>query len=105
MHTRREFRRVVFSRKLDVKRLQAVLLRAMRATENDPAADAAPARLESILIEPKATTVYLSGNDAGLAAVATALRSSVPGTRISTVNQSETKKTPRALLATKKKGK
>jgi hypothetical protein len=97
MSTRREFRRVAFGRKLDVKRLQATLARAMRETAQDPAPEAAPARLESILIEANATTVYLSGNDAGLDAVATALRGSVPGVRTSTASRADARRMPRAL--------
>ena len=102
MSTRREFRRVAFGRKLDVKRLHATLARTMRETAKDPAPEAAPARLESILIEAKATTVYLSGNDAGLDAVAAALRGTVPGTRISTVSRAEARRTPPALRPRKR---
>jgi hypothetical protein len=97
MSTRREFRRVAFGRKLDVKQLQATLAKAMRETAKNPASGAAPARLESILIEPKATTVYLSGNDTGLDAVAAALRGSVGGTRISTATLAQARRMPRAL--------
>ncbi|HZD52905.1 MAG TPA: hypothetical protein VE175_07640 [Woeseiaceae bacterium] len=102
MSTRREYRRVAFGRKLDVKRLQATLAKVMREAGKDPAPEAAPARLESIVIEPKSTTVYLSGNDAGLSAVAAALRGTVEGTRISTVTETEAKRMPRALRPRKK---
>lgn len=102
MSTRREFRRVVFGRKLDVKRLQATLAKAMRETAKGAAPEAAPARLESILIEPTTTTVYLSGNDAGLDAVAAALRGTVEGTRMSTSTRAQARRMPRALRARKK---
>jgi hypothetical protein len=74
----------------------------MRETAKDAAPEAAPARLESIFIEAKATTVYLSGNDAGLDAVAAALRGTVPGTRISNVSRAEARRTPPALRPRKR---
>jgi hypothetical protein len=97
MSTKREFRRVTFDRKLDVKRLRAALARSMRETAKDPKAEAAPPRLESVLIRAKETTVYLSGNGAGLDAVATALRSSVPGSKVSKASRADAMRPPRDL--------
>jgi hypothetical protein len=97
MGTTREFRRLTFDRKLDVKRLQAALARAMRETATDPVPEAAPARLESVLIEPQGTTVYLSGNGPGLDAVAKAVRATVPGARIARAKRADAMRPPRDL--------
>lgn len=74
MTTTREFRQVKFGRKLDVKRLLAALSKTMRELAKDPAPDAAPARLESVLIEKGQTTVHISGNRAGVTAVTKSLK-------------------------------
>lgn len=97
MNTRREFRRLTFGRKLDEKRLQVALGQTIREMTKNPAPEAAPARLESILIEPKETTVYLSGNGPGLDAVATAVRNNFSGARISKARRADALRPPRDL--------
>lgn len=83
MKTQREYRRVTVGRTLDAKQLRAALSQTMLEMAKDLAPEAAPARLESVLIQPTLTTVYLSGNAPGLMAVATALRRSFSGVEIS----------------------
>jgi uncharacterized protein len=103
MKTRREFRQIRFGRQLDTTRLRAVLSQTMRETAKDPAPQAAPARLESVLIEPQETTVYLSGNGAGLNAVAAALRNDFPAARISKARPADAKRPPRGLSTRRRK--
>ncbi len=74
MATTREFRQVKFGRKLDEKRLLVTLSTTIRDIAKDPAPEAAPVRLESVLVEKGQTTVHLSGNSAGLEAVTGSLR-------------------------------
>lgn len=102
METRREYRRLKFGRKLDVKRLQSLLARTIRETSKDPASEAAPVRLESVFIEPKATTVYLSGSEIGLDAVAAALRGGKAEARTSKVSRDDARHIPRALTRKKR---
>jgi hypothetical protein len=97
METRREYRRIKFGRKLDVKRLRSLLARTMRETSKNPVSEEAPVRLESVFIEQKATTVYLSGNEVGLDAVAAALRSGKADARTSKVSRDDARQIPRAL--------
>jgi glycerate-2-kinase len=99
MGVRREFRRVTFDRKLDVKRLQAILSQTMREAMKKPSPQAAPARVESILIQSGETTVYLSGNGAGLDAVAEVLRSQVSKVNISKATRADTARPPQASPA------
>jgi hypothetical protein len=96
MDLRREFRRVTFDRKLDIKRLQAILSQTMREAMKNPSPQAALARVESIFIESERTTVYLSGNGAGLNAVSTALRTSYPKANISKATRADTARPPQA---------
>ena len=103
MRTKREFRRVTFGRKLDVKRLRSALSQTMRELAKDPTPTAAPARLESVLIEPKQTTVYLSGNGPGLNAVATAVRSRFSGAKISKARRVDVMSPPPELRSRNKK--
>ena len=65
MKSRREFQRVTFGRRMDVARLRAVLHQTMLEMAKNPAPEAAAARLESVLIEPTETTVYVSGTGPG----------------------------------------
>lgn len=74
MTTTRKFRQVKFGRKLDEKRLLATLSTTIRDIAKDPAPEAAPVRLESILIEEDKTTVHISGNGPGLDAFTGSLR-------------------------------
>lgn len=97
MATTREFRRVTFDRRLDVKRLRAALARTMREIAKTAQPGGAAPRLESILIREGETTVYLSGNGPGLEAVATALRSSVPGSAVSKATRTDARRPPRDL--------
>lgn len=97
MDAKRDFRRVTFGRRLDVKRLRAVLRRAMREMAKDPMSGAAPTRLESVLIEPGDTTVYLSGNGPGLDAVARVVRSDFTGARVSGARRADAKRPPSGL--------
>jgi hypothetical protein len=99
VRTRREFRRITFGRRLEADRLRAVLSQTMRETAKEPAAEAAPARLESVLIEPHETTVYLSGTGAGLKAVAAALESHFSGTTITKARPIDARRPPRGLSA------
>lgn len=94
MNSRRQFRRVTFGRKLDVKRLRAALARTMREMAKDPAPEAAPARLESVLIEPGETTVYLSGNGPGLDAVAKAVLSDLSGVKVTRARRADARRPP-----------
>ena len=103
MNTKREFRRVRFGRKLTVRRLQSALSQTMRKLAKDPAPEAAPARLESILIEPKETTVYLSGNGPGLDVVAKAIRSSFAGAKVSKCRRADAMRPPQDLRSKRKK--
>jgi hypothetical protein len=103
MKTRREFRRITVGRQLEATQLRAVLSQMMRETAKDPAPQAAPARLESVLIAPQETTVYLSGNGAGLNAVATALRNVFPDARISKASPTDAKRPPRGLSTRRRK--
>jgi hypothetical protein len=81
MRTTRQFRRVTFGRRLDVQQLQAALSHTMVEMAKDPAPEAAPVRLEGVLVEPQQTTVYLSGNGPGLDAVAVQLGGASPTPR------------------------
>jgi hypothetical protein len=99
MKMRREFRRITFGRRLEANRLRVVLSQTMRETAKEPAPEAAPARLESVLIEPQETTVYLSGSDAALNALAAALISHSPGATISKARPADAKRSPRGLSA------
>jgi hypothetical protein len=100
MKTHREFRRMIVDRKLDVQQLQSALFQTMRELAKDPAPAAAPVRLESVLIGPKQTMVYLSGNGEGLNAVAAAVRRRFPGAKISKARQADVKRLPRELQST-----
>jgi hypothetical protein len=95
MKPTREFRRFTLDRKLDVKRLHAALREATREMAKDPTPEAAPARLESVLIEPTGTTVYISGNSAGLNAVASAVRSRFSAVKITNARRGDAKRMPR----------
>lgn len=97
METKREFRRITFDRKLDVKRLVATLARTTRHMAKDPTPDAGPARLESVLIEADKTTVYLSGNGAGLDAVATALYATARGAKVAKASRADATRPPQDL--------
>ncbi len=99
MSDRREYRRVTFDRKLDAKQLRAALARAMRQVAKDPTSAAAPARLESILVEPNQTVVYLSGNSPGLDAVAKGVRGSLAGAKVGRAERAEARRPPRALTS------
>ena len=99
MKIRREFRRITFGRQLEADRLRALLSQTMRETAKKPAPEAAPARLESVLIEPQETTVYLSGTGAGLKAVAAALKSHFSGATIAKARPIDAKRQPRGLNA------
>ena len=83
MDPKREFLKVTFDRKLDVKRLQASLSQTMREVGAKPSPEGAPARVESVLIESNKTTVVLSGNRPGLDNVASALRSTFSYAKVS----------------------
>lgn len=95
MNPRREFQKLKFGRKLDVKRLRAALSRTMREAFKNPSRGAAPARVESILIETNETTVFLSGNRRGLDAVAVALRGTFSDVHISKASQKDAVRSPR----------
>ncbi len=103
MSTRREFRRVTFGRKLDVKRLRSALSQTMREMAKDPAPEAAPARLESVLIQPNETTVYLSGNGAGLNAVAAAVGSRFSGAKVARARRVDVMRPPADLRSRRRK--
>lgn len=103
MSDRREYRRVTFARKLDVKQLRAALARTMRQIAKDPTSAAAPARLESILVEPNQTVVYLSGNSPGLDAVAKGVRSSLTGAKIGRAERADARRLPRTLTSKAKR--
>lgn len=96
MNSGRKFRQITFGRKLDVKRLRAALSRTMREAMKNPSPKAAPARVESILIETDKTTVFLSGNRPGLNAVAVALRTSCSDVNISKASRDDVVRPPRA---------
>jgi hypothetical protein len=96
MNSAREFRQITFGRKCDVKRLRATLSRTMREVMKNPSPNAAPARVESILIETDETTVFLSGNRPGLNAVAAALRRSFSDVIISKASRDAVVRPPRA---------
>ena len=95
MNPRREFRKLRFDRKLDVKRLRAALTRTMREAMKNPLSGAALARVESILIEPNKTTIFLSGSRPGLEAVAKALRSTFSDVNISKASRNDAVRPPR----------
>jgi hypothetical protein len=104
MDTRREYRRFKFSRKLDIKRLKVLLARTTREMESEPSEEAAPVRLESVLIERDATTVCISGNDVGLDTVAHALRASKGDARAAKVSRDDARRIPR-IVARRRKSK
>ena len=85
----REYRRIEFSRKLDVKRLQAVLSKAMRQFAKSPPPDAAPARVEGFRVESDKTTVFLSGNGGGLEAVSRLVGTRFPDARVTSASRSD----------------
>jgi hypothetical protein len=85
----REFRPVTFDRKLDVKRLQAVLSKTMREAAGDPSPDASLARPERIWIEADRTTVFLSGDAGGVEAVGAALRKTFPEAKLSMASRED----------------
>ena len=97
MKAQREFLRVTLGRRMDVARLRAVLHQAMLEMAADPAPEAAPARLESVLIEPTETTVYVSGNGLGLKVLATALQGHFSGVEISRARRADAMRLPAAL--------
>lgn len=97
MKMTREFRRLTFSRQLEAKQLQAILRKTMREVESNIAADVGLARLESVLITPKETTVYISGNRAGLDAIGKAVRGLSAGTKVAKARQADAKRPPRQL--------
>jgi hypothetical protein len=85
---------VTFPRKLDVKRLRATLSKTMREAMKDPSPKGTLARPESILIEAAKTTVFLSGDSAGLGAVAAALRRTVPDATVSRASRKDATRPP-----------
>jgi hypothetical protein len=97
MRAQRQFRLLKVARKLDVKRLRAALFRTMQEMAKNPASEAAPVRLESVLIEPQQTTVYLSGNSPGLDAVVNAVRSNFSDVKVSKARRADARRLPRAL--------
>ncbi|MGH7516134.1 MAG: hypothetical protein ACREOC_01510 [Gemmatimonadales bacterium] len=97
MNSEREFRQVTFGRGLSVKRLQAALARTTKDMMKDPAADAAPARVERVLVEGEETTVFLSGNGPGLDAVAAAVRRAFSDATVSTVYRGDVERAPRVM--------
>ncbi len=97
MNSEREFRQVTFGRGLSVKRLWAALARTTKDMMKNPAADAAPARLERVLVEGDETTVFLSGNGPGLDAVAAALQRGFSDATVSTVYRGDLERAPRAV--------
>lgn len=63
----------------------------------EPASEAAPVRLESVLVEPQHTTVYLSGNSPGLDAVVNAVRSNFSNVKVSEARRGDAMRLPRPL--------
>ena len=100
MSANREFQRVTFGKKVDVKRLQAVLAKIMKETAKCPEAEAAPVRLESVLIEPEETTVHLSGNGPGLKVVAQAVKEKVTGSKVAKARRSDARRQPTSTRPT-----
>jgi hypothetical protein len=94
MNAEREFRQVTFGRGLSIQRLKAALARTTKDMMKNPGADAAPARVERVLVEGDQTTVYLSGNGAGLNAVAAALQRGFPEATVSTASPDDVERTP-----------
>jgi len=97
MRGQRQFRRLKVARKLDVKRLQAALFQTMQEMAKNPASAGAPVRVESVLIEPQQTTVYLSGNSPGLGAVVNAVRSNYSDVKVSKARRADAIRFPPAL--------
>jgi hypothetical protein len=97
MRAQRQFRQLKVARKLDVKRLRAALHQTMQEMAKNPASEAAPVRLESVLIEQQQTTVYLSGNSSGLDAVVNAARSNFSDVKVSKARRADAMRFPRAL--------
>ena len=95
MKDRREYSKVTFGRKLDVKRLQGALSRTMGEATRNPSPKAAPVRVESILIQTGETTVFLSGNRPGLDAVARALRKGFSDSTVSKATRDAARRPPR----------
>jgi hypothetical protein len=97
MRAQRQFRRLTVARKLDVKGLRAALSQTMEEMVQKPAPEAAPVRLEGVLIEPQQTTVYLSGNGPGLDAVVNAVRTNFSDAKVSKARRADAMRLPRAL--------
>jgi hypothetical protein len=97
MRAQRQFRQLKTARKLDVKRLRAALYQTAQEMAKNPESEAAPVRLESVLIEPQQTTVYLSGNSRGLDAVVNAVRSNYSDVKVSKARRADARRFPRAL--------
>jgi hypothetical protein len=95
VNSKREFRKLKFGRKLDVKRLRAALSRTRREELKNPSPQAALVRVESILIKADETTVFLSGNRPGLDAVVVALRSTFSNIKTSEASRDEAGRPPR----------
>jgi phosphoserine phosphatase len=83
VNVKREFRKLTFARKLDVKRLQVTLSQTIHEARKNPPATPGTWRVESILIEGDRTTVVVSGNRTGLAAAAAALHEHTPNVHVS----------------------
>lgn len=83
MNVKREFRKLTFSRQLDIKRLQVTLSQTMREARKHPPATPGTWRVESILIEDDRTTIVVSGNRAGLAAATAALHEQTTNVHVS----------------------
>ena len=96
MTSERNFCSVTFERELDVKKLQAVLAKTMRTVLADTGTEAAPARLESVLMEPARTTVYLSGNGPTLDAVARAVCANHKGVEVAKATREDARRLPAA---------
>ena len=97
MKISREFRRLTFSRKLEAKQLQVILRNTMEEVESNIASGVGLARLESVLITPKETTVCISGNRAGLDAIGKAVRGQIAGTKVAKARQADAKRPPRRI--------
>ena len=97
MRAQRQFRQLKVARKLDVKRLRVALVQTMEEMAEHPASEAAPVRLESVLIEPQQTTVYLSGNSSGLDAFVNAVRSNFSDVKVSKARRADAMRLPRTL--------
>ncbi|MCI0571135.1 MAG: hypothetical protein L0Y66_10310 [Myxococcaceae bacterium] len=83
------------NKRLDEKRLRALLSKTMREMVKAPAPDAGLTRLEGIQILSDQTVVFLSGNAAGLATMTRALQDAMRDVDVAKARRSDVFRLPR----------